>query len=119
MPVSLETRVEVARLTRTLSPGHLILESDVEWVEVIQSAGDTALVRGDQSPVGRVLRTTGAAGQTLKGAMLEPAWLIRKGERVTLAVGRGGLAIRMPGVAQADGALGQKIRARNAKTQKM
>lgn len=114
--VSIQTRVEVARLTRTLPPKHRISASDIEWVEQIQTPGSIALIRGDQDPVGRVLRTTAGAGQTLSSAMLEPAWLIRRGERVTLAAGGRGLAIRMQGIALSDGALGQKIQAKNAKS---
>ncbi|MEO1575398.1 MAG: flagellar basal body P-ring formation chaperone FlgA, partial [Pseudomonadota bacterium] len=90
--------------------------ADIEWVEHVQTPGSIVLVRGTENPVGRVLRTTAGAGQMLSSAMLEPAWLIRRGERVTLAAGQRGLAIRMQGIALADGALGQKIRARNAES---
>ncbi len=113
VPVTLETRVEVARLTRALPPGHRLSEADFEWVAHVQRTGSAALQRDLQSPVGRVLRTAAGAGQVLRTTMLEPAYVIRRGERVTLASGAAALAIRMQGEALANGTIGQKIRARN------
>ncbi|MEM6638632.1 MAG: flagellar basal body P-ring formation chaperone FlgA, partial [Pseudomonadota bacterium] len=112
--VRTESRIQVARVTRALPPGHTVTPQDFEWVEQTAHPGSLSLQKGLHTPAGRVLRTACGAGQTLTQSMLQPDYLVRRGERVTLASGDSALAIRMGGQALADAAAGERVRVRNS-----
>lgn len=113
VPVTVERRAMVARATRSLPAGHQLLAGDIEWVRRTLRSHDAVLIKGVDNPVGQLLRQPSAGGQVIRANMLRPALAIRRGERVTLAVSDAALRIRMYGKALSDGALGQRVRARN------
>ena len=66
-----------------------------------------------RSLAGKTLRRRVRAGTVLTPAMLTAALVVRKGDRVLIRSGSGGISVAMPGTALENGAEGERIRARN------
>ncbi len=113
VPVRLVQTADVAHVVGHLTVGHRLTATDVRWVNQELRGNASAFLRGQQDPVGQVLRQAASDGQLLRPNMLRAANLIHRGDQVTLAVSGSALAIRMSGEALADAALGQRIQARN------
>lgn len=71
---------------------------------------DPAAVIGQQAT--RAIR----AGVVLAAPAIGPARLVRRGDRVTLTSGDGAITVRSEGVALGDGAQGQRVQVRNARS---
>lgn len=113
VPMTVRILAPVAVARGALAAGHRLGAADVRWEERDVARGSAGFVQGHGSPVGHVLKHAVRDGQPLRPHMLRAAKVVRRGERVTLAVNHPTLAIRMAGVALADGATGERIRARN------
>jgi flagella basal body P-ring formation protein FlgA len=113
VPVRLVRIASVARIVGHHGAGHRLVAADVDWTEQELRSIETSFIRGRGDPVGQVLRHAVADGQMLRPAMLRAAHVIARGDHVTLAVSGSALAIRMRGQALEDGAVGQRVRARN------
>ncbi len=113
VPVRLVKTAEVAHINGHHLAGHRLSDADVRWVSLELRGNPSGFLRGQQDPVGQVLRQNAQDGQRLRPNMLRAANVIQRGDQVTLAVSGSALAIRMSGEALADAALGQRVRARN------
>jgi flagella basal body P-ring formation protein FlgA len=79
----------------------------VETQEVVPSSA--AFVLNIADAAGRVARRTIAAGTAIRPEWLEAPKEILRGETVQVEVVRGGAHLRLEGVAQASGAIGETI----------
>jgi len=113
VPVTVSRHALVARTTRALPAGHKLASDDIEWVRKQLNRSDTLLNKKRDQVVGMMLRQPTQVGQLIRRTMLRAPYVIRRGERVTLAVSNAGLAIRMRGEALSNAGVGQHIRARN------
>ncbi len=119
IPVQVRERRRVMVATRTLTPGTVIAVSDVVMgdIWITDAAGD--YVEEPASLVGKkVLRVIGA-GSPLPMSGLHYPRTIQRGAPVTLAIEIGTLAVKMSGVAMQDGAIGDRIQARNNTSQRV
>lgn len=69
--------------------------------------------------VGLVARRLLAADRPLTAAWLKPPIVVHKGDAVILTATGGGLTVKMPGIALADGETGQQISVRNAQSNRV
>lgn len=113
VPVRLARVAKVARVVGHHAAGHRLGSADVTWIEQELRSIEQTFIQGRANPVGQVLRHSVSDGQVLRPAMLRAAHVIRRGDQVTLAVSGSALAIRMRGQALENGAIGQRVRARN------
>ena len=98
---------------RYLSAGTVLTRADLR-VEEAEISRERGALRADESVDGMVLRRDLAAGEALRGNLLNAPTLVRRGQRVTLTARGGPVQIRMAGTAIGEGRRGQRIRVRNS-----
>jgi flagella basal body P-ring formation protein FlgA len=69
--------------------------------------------------VGKKLTRPTVMDQVLSPSFLNEAELIRRGDQVVISARTGGINVRMPGEALADGSQGQQIRVRNQRSERV
>lgn|SRR3990167_4338596 len=69
--------------------------------------------------IGFMTKRTISAGQIITPLQVDPARLVSKGENVAITAESSGIVIRTSGVALTDGAMGDLIQVRNAKSNKV
>lgn len=114
----LASTVEMERtvlvLQRPLARHATLLAQDVlPQVRRLPAGDGQAFLNDVQTLKGKRLRRALPAGTTLRADMLLPEVLIRRGQRVTLLAQAGGLQVRAPGKALAEGAAEQRIQVQN------
>ncbi|MGD9602597.1 MAG: flagellar basal body P-ring formation chaperone FlgA [Gammaproteobacteria bacterium] len=119
VPVMVREKRRIVVATRALPAGHTVAATDVtvqeKWIgeRTAQYFEDAAAVVGKQVqrplPAGAVLPVNG----------IRSPRAIRRGANITLALERGPIAVRMAGVALQDGAVGDRIQARNTNSRRV
>mgnify|MGYP000582633073 FL=1 len=69
--------------------------------------------------VGKKVKRSLPLGAVITRTMLREAIAIKRGQRISLVSGSGGLQVRMTGVAMADGAAGDRIEVRNLSSKRV
>ena len=105
--------IPVAHSVRPLSRGQSINKADIQLVEV-----SYAMLRGQyylsaDELTGRRLKRTVSGNKLISNSMLEPDFLVRKGDSVMIQAGSGGLQVSMPGIALGNGRIEDNIRVKN------
>lgn len=119
IPVRVEMRAEVLVLGtsagrgETLTSRHLRLEEH----DVAQLNG--GWMTSPDEALGMTLRRPLRPGQVLTREALEPERLVRRGQRVAVIAGHGGIAVRSEGEALADAAAGERVRVRNLRSRQI
>lgn len=109
----------VAVLTRPVARGAPIEAGDIEIVRRDLAGLSRGYLDTAEAVVGKVARQPLAAGQVLQTSQILPPKLIHRGQQVTLSVTTAGFEVSVAGSALADGVLGQRIRVRNERSQKV
>jgi flagella basal body P-ring formation protein FlgA len=115
--VSLLADVLVAR--ESLARGSPVNEDSVELVERDISSLSRGYLNEPSQLEDKVLRRAVSPGMVLTPNMLESPRIIRRGDRVSLEVSQGALAVRMQGEAVMDGRRGERIRVRSLSSKKI
>ncbi len=109
-----KVQVAAARVTaaQDLKPGLPLNAAQlrVETREEVPAAGFVSTV---EEAAGKVSRRAIAAGVALRVEWLEPAKAVLRGETVQVEVVRGGARLKLEGVAEASGAIGETIAIQN------
>ena len=104
---------------RPLSRGTILGSDDLE----LSSQNITRLSAGyygeKESLLGAMLTRSIVAGTVITPTMITLPAAVRRGERVTIQAGAGGIQVRMEGEALSDGAVGDLIRVRNLSSQQI
>lgn len=113
VPVRVEREVVAVVVTRPLSQRQVIAPDDVR----LEATSNTKLTAGYfdalDAVVGQQAKRALLPGQVVNDAMLTAPKLVKRGQQVTLIVGRPGITVQMKGEALEDGVTGQRIRVRN------
>ena len=107
---------QVVTVTDNISPGTLLTNSNVALIEV-----DKNKLRGSaffkiEDVIGARIKRRIRAGSIVDDRML---CFVCKGDRVTIAAISGGLSLKVYGVAEEDGVLGDTIQVRNLSSDKL
>jgi flagellar basal body P-ring formation protein FlgA len=113
VPAMIREKRSVVVATRSLAPGQQLQPADVTTQAVWVSDATTPYLEDTAQAIGKQTQRLIPAGSPLPVQGLRSPRAIRRGAAVTLALERGPLAIRVGGVALQDGALGDRIQARN------
>lgn len=119
VPARVNVRGPVVVLARPVARGAPIQAEDIEIVRRDLAGLSHGYAAAGDAVIGRVARQSLAAGQVLQTSQILPPRLIRRGEQVTLRVTTAGFEVSVAGSALADGVLGQRIRVRNERSQKV
>lgn len=116
VPVQAQVQREVMVAAQAIAR-HALVTADAVRSE---SRDVLALPRGyfphPAAVVGQQATRAIRVGTVLAAPAIAPARLVRRGDRVTLTAGVGAIAVRSEGVALGDGAQGQRVQVRNARS---
>lgn len=113
VPALIREKHLVVVATHTLAAGHLLRQEDVTTQAVWMGDAATHYLEDIALAVGKQTRRMIAAGMPLPLQGLRSPRAVRRGATITVALARGPLAVRVGGVALQDGAVGDRIQARN------
>lgn len=107
---------QVVVAANTLSPGSMLSKQDLKLVDL-----DTASLRGStfnsiDPLIGARIKRRVRTGNTIDSRSL---CFVCKGDRVTIAAITGGLSIKVYGIAEQDGVVGDTIKVRNVSSNKL
>jgi flagella basal body P-ring formation protein FlgA len=109
--VHAEEAVVVA--SRPLARLQVITADDVALVPRDLSLLPGGYFRRTEDAIGRIAQRGIGSGEVLATGVLRAATIVHRGQAVTLVVQAGGLNVRAPGIALADGGLDERVRVRN------
>lgn len=109
----------VAVMARPLARGAPIQPQDLEMLRHDLAGLSYGYFATREAAVGKIAKQPLSAGQVLQVNQVASPKLVRRGEQVTLRVSADGLEVSVAGSALADGELGQRIRVRNARSQRI
>ncbi|MCB9496107.1 MAG: flagellar basal body P-ring formation protein FlgA [Fibrobacteria bacterium] len=109
LPVRVERRELVPVARRRLGSGQMLDSADLRWEWRRDDRRAQAPPRREELPGRRLARGVGP-GQELASSHLQPPYLVRRGDRVRLRLGRGGAHLSGDGLALEDGVAGRRIR---------
>ncbi len=105
--------------TRTLRRGERLQARDIELREIDTARLRDTVYRHPERAEGMAVRRTIAAGNPLTaGSVTEPI-LIERGDTVSITAESGTVRIRHQGVALQDGVMGERIRIRNQRSERV
>jgi flagella basal body P-ring formation protein FlgA len=107
---------EVVVSKDNLSPGVLLSASNLEVIEMDKNKLRGSSFNTIEDITGARLKRRIRAGNIIDGRML---CFVCKGDRVTIAATSGGLSLKVYGVAEQDGILGDTIQVRNISSDKL
>ena len=113
VPVHIEKQVPVLSLNKPLSRGEIVT-ADALVVRKRSSASiPVSYLRSGETLIGQQAVRDLMPGVVLTRGMFRPKKLVRRGDRVTLSMKSGLVAVRVSGIAMADGARGERIKVKN------
>ncbi|GAC15171.1 flagellar basal body P-ring formation chaperone FlgA [Aliiglaciecola lipolytica] len=111
------TRVQpVVVLTTSVSPGKVLIESDVEIVMMDKNLIRTSTFADIDTVVGARMKKRSRPGQPVVPGQL---CFVCKGDSILITADTGGVSIKTKGIAQQDGNLGDTIAVRNTKSNRL
>ncbi|MFF7708583.1 flagellar basal body P-ring formation chaperone FlgA [Pseudomonas sp. NPDC007930] len=109
----------VVTVTRPLKRDDVIGQTDVALRERDVGPLSQGYLTDLGQAVGQKLVRPVAMDQVLSPVQVERPELVRKGDQVVISAGVGGIAVKMPGEALADGGEGEQIRVRNLRSNRV
>lgn len=119
VPVVIRERREAVVTTRALPAGHALTAQDLARAPVWVGDPATQTLEDPNLVIGKQVQRPLAAGAVVPLNGLRSPRLVRRGAPVTLSLARGPIAVRMAGVALQDGAVGERVQARNNASQRI
>ena len=109
-----KVKVATARVVaaQDLKPG-LPLDAAQLRVETREEVPATGFIGGVEEVAGKVSRRGIAAGAAVRAEWLEPAKVVLRGETVQVEATHGGALLKLEGIAEASGAIGETIPIQN------
>lgn len=102
--------------TRSIGRGEQLSEADVVLSEKSISDLPSGYLTEPSAAVGLEARRTFTAGEVFRVSALKPPIVIKKGDAVVVEAGSNSIAVVAPGIALADGKVGQQIRVKNSRS---
>lgn len=119
VPLHIDRMIKVAVATDNIPRGQLVGAGDVAFE--LRSLGK--LRRGyfekNERLIGRVTTRSVPRGTAYTDNMVKKARMVRRGERVVLALHSGTVAVRVAGTAMRDGSRGERIPVRNLSSKRI
>jgi flagella basal body P-ring formation protein FlgA len=119
VPARVDTFAEVAVLARSLARGAVLAREDVVLRRMSTSQGGFGLILDPQQAIGKELKRRLEAGEPVRVSHIKAPQVIRKGDRVVLEASTSGVSVVTTGTALANGEVGEQIRIRNEKSERV
>lgn len=119
LSVDIQVLKPVIAVRRSLTRGTLLTERDVLSIETdILNSGRHYLYTTEEV-IGQNLKRSVREGALLTAGMLAQPELVTRGDAVIIIAHRGSLKVRMSGTALSSGAMGEQVRVKNGKTNRV
>ncbi len=119
VPARIETFAKVTVVARSLARGTVLMPGDVVQRRMSTNHGGFGLIFEPQEVIGKELKRRLDAGEPVRVSHLKAPQVVRKGDRVILEAGTGGILVVTTGTALASGEVGEQIRVRNEKSSRI
>jgi len=119
VPVVIDIYSEVAITTRNISRGEVLAASDFSMKRTNTSVVGHNFIDEASQVDGKVAKRPLRAGRVILSQDLKKALLVNKGETIMLVANTGALQVSSEGVALSNGTLGEQIRVKNARSQRI
>ncbi|MCC5869993.1 MAG: flagellar basal body P-ring formation protein FlgA [Gammaproteobacteria bacterium] len=119
IPVRVEMRAEVLVLGNAAGRGETLRAEHLRLEEHDVAQLNGGWMTSPEEAVGMMLRRPLRPGQVITREALEPPRLVRRGQRVAVIAGVGGIAVRSEGEALSDAAAGERVRVRNLRSRQI
>ncbi len=113
VPVRTAVFRQVVIASRPLTRGSILTPDDIILAEFDTGLLPRGYIVAGTQAVGRKVRRAVKTGDPITPALLEIPTTIRRGQKVSLEARSGALTVRMVGIAQSDGILGEVIEFEN------
>jgi flagella basal body P-ring formation protein FlgA len=119
VPLHIDRQITVAVALNNLPSGHVVGAADVSYELRSQSDLNRGYFAANEPLIGKITTRPLSRGATFDQGAVKKARIIQRGDRVTLALHTGGVAVRVAGTAMRDGALGERIPVRNLSSKRI
>lgn len=119
VPARVIVRDQVLVAQYALARGQTVTANALAWQERDLSRLSFGYLTDRAAALGKVLRRAVGAGTVITPDMLAAPLLVQRGQTVTLVAGGSAVAVRMSGKALSDGALGEIVRVRNPRSERV
>lgn len=116
LSAKVDTFAEVAVLSRSMNRGELITPGDVELIHMNTAQAGFGYIGQLDQVVGKELKRRLQAGTSLRLSHITAPEVVKKGDKVLLEAGTGGLSVVTSAKALAAGQIGEQIRVINSKS---
>ena len=119
VPVTVKRFLNVVVLARPVAPGSIVNHDDVRLEELSVDGLVSGYFTHTDEVIGKQMRRSMRVGQAVTRLSVLAPKLVSRGERVIVLAGTGGVEVRVEGTALADGAVGDRLRVRNDRSQRI
>lgn len=119
VPVHIEQFVSVITANHSIRRGQVLTGENLLVSKRSSSRLPGNYLKTSDAIVGQVATREISAGTLLTQSMFKPQKLVKRGQRVTLSMKTGAIAVRVAGVAMSDGIRGERIKVRNLSSKKI
>lgn len=119
VPVRIASSVNILTSRRPLPRGSILTEQDIAVVQRDAASLPYGYFTNPAELIGMQLRRPLRPGEVFSPAMVTPAPLVQRGQKVWIATQTGGVSVAMQGEALNDGAAGERIRVRNLSSKRV
>lgn len=119
MPAYVRVYRKIAVTTRAINRHSILSEDDVALLERDIGSLSQDYLTDLEQVVGQTPNRNLTSGQSITASILQQPNLIHKGDQVTISAIGAGINVRMIGEALSDGVIGQQIRVKNLKSNRI
>ena len=118
LPVRIQSSRQVVVAARSLTRDTILAPGDVRVAKLGPGVSGYGTLADPAQVIGQRLRRSLEAGAPVSAAQLDAPLIVRRGQQVMLEALAGNFAVRVSGIAMADGALGELIEVENGSSGK-
>jgi flagella basal body P-ring formation protein FlgA len=119
VPVKVSIFDTVVVAARPLSRNHIIDDEDLNLAERNIAELRSGYITDTSQLIGKQSARSISIGAAITASMVKDPLQIKRGQRISLVTGAGGLDVRMAGEAMSDGAAGDRIQVRNLSSKRV
>ena len=119
VPVHVEQLVPVITANASIRRGQVLDGENLHISKRSSSSLPGNYLKTSDAIIGQIATREIVAGTLLTQSMFKPQKIVKRGQRVTLSMKTGAIAIRVAGIAMTDGIRGERIKVRNLSSKKI
>ena len=119
VPVRIDVYQSIAVATRDILKGEIIMEADISLEERSLGNAGFGYTNSPQQLIGQAVTRNISSGSAVRTVHVTQPIVVKRGDKLTLQAGRGGLAVITYGTAMSKGRVGDRIRVKNENSKRI